>query len=145
MPGVGYTVVKQPRESSTRQELATISLSQFPAPSWIHDFPITKNYAIVPETPIYFNMLVSLSHLQPPAVSLVLLHIMVGMGFAESSLVCLYCCSASNFCLITYLACYAKETLAMLPGAPYLKIIDKMTWLAKVLLKTCCCLLCRQQ
>ena len=59
LAGVGYTVVKQQRESSTREELATISLSQFPAPSWVHDFPITKNYAIVPETPIYFNLLVS--------------------------------------------------------------------------------------
>lgn len=54
-------MTKQQRESSTREELATIGLSQFPAPSWVHDFPITKNYAIVPETPIYFNMLVSQS------------------------------------------------------------------------------------
>jgi carotenoid cleavage dioxygenase-like enzyme len=57
--GDGYKVVKQQRESHERQEIAKISLSQFPAPSWIHDFPITKNYVVVPETPIYFNMLVS--------------------------------------------------------------------------------------
>ncbi len=56
--GDGYKVVKQQRESHERQEIAKIPLSQFPAPSWIHDFPITKNYVVVPETPIYFNMLV---------------------------------------------------------------------------------------
>ena len=51
-------MVRQQRESHERQEIAKIPLSQFPAPSWIHDFPITKNYVVVPETPIYFNMLV---------------------------------------------------------------------------------------
>jgi hypothetical protein len=56
--GDGYKVVRQQRESHERQEIAKIPLSQFPAPSWIHDFPITKNYVVVPETPIYFNMLV---------------------------------------------------------------------------------------
>ena len=58
-------MVKQQRESHERQEIAKISLSQFPAPSWIHDFPITKNYVVVPETPIYFNMLVRPMLLQP--------------------------------------------------------------------------------
>ncbi len=48
--GDGYKVVKQQRESHERQEIAKIPLSQFPAPSWIHDFPITKNYVVVPET-----------------------------------------------------------------------------------------------
>jgi len=63
--GDGYKVVKQQRESHERQEIAKIPLSQFPAPSWIHDFPITKNYVVVPETPIYFNMLVRPVLLQP--------------------------------------------------------------------------------
>lgn len=27
-----------------------------PAPSWIHDFPVAQNYAIVPETPVIMNM-----------------------------------------------------------------------------------------
>ena len=56
--GDGYKVVKQKRDSHFREEIAKISLSQYPAPSWIHDFPITENYVIVPETPVYFNMLV---------------------------------------------------------------------------------------
>lgn len=59
--GDGYKVVRQRPEQHSREEIAKISLSQFPAPSWIHDFPITKNYAIVPETPVYFNMLVRIS------------------------------------------------------------------------------------
>lgn len=60
MAGAGdaYKVVRQRREEHAREEIAKISLSQYPAPSWIHDFPVTKNYVIVPETPIYFNMLV---------------------------------------------------------------------------------------
>lgn len=56
--GDGYKVVRQRLEGHFREEIAKIPLSQFPAPSWIHDFPITENYAIVPEMPVYFNMLV---------------------------------------------------------------------------------------
>lgn len=59
--GDGYKVVRQRLEGHFREEIAKIPLSQFPAPSWIHDFPITKNYAIVPEMPVYFNMLVRVS------------------------------------------------------------------------------------
>lgn len=59
--GDGYKVVKQKRDSHFREEIAKISLSQYPAPSWIHDFPITENYVIVPETPVYFNMLAALT------------------------------------------------------------------------------------
>lgn len=66
--GDGYKVVKQQRESHERQEIAKIPLSQFPAPSWIHDFPITKNYVVVPETPIYFNMLAALTLGKAPYV-----------------------------------------------------------------------------
>ena len=28
----------------------------FPAPSWIHDFPCTQNYMILPECPVYFDV-----------------------------------------------------------------------------------------
>lgn len=59
--GDAYKVVRQRREEHAREEIAKISLSQYPAPSWIHDFPVTKNYVIVPETPIYFNMLAALT------------------------------------------------------------------------------------
>ena len=27
-----------------------------PTPSWIHDFPVTQNYAVLPETPVVFNL-----------------------------------------------------------------------------------------
>lgn len=59
--GDGYKVVRHRPESHSREEIAKIPLSQFPAPSWIHDFPITENYVIVPEMPVYFNMLVCVS------------------------------------------------------------------------------------
>ena len=27
-----------------------------PTPSWIHDFPVTQNYAVLPESPVVFNL-----------------------------------------------------------------------------------------
>lgn len=57
--GDGYHVTRQPRESHTRHEIAKIPLSHFPTASWIHDFPVTENYIIVPETPVEYNMAVS--------------------------------------------------------------------------------------
>jgi carlactone synthase/all-trans-10'-apo-beta-carotenal 13,14-cleaving dioxygenase len=59
--GDGYRVVRQPRGSSTRHEIAKIPLRHFPTASWIHDFTITDNYAIVPETPIEYNMAATLT------------------------------------------------------------------------------------
>ena len=36
-----------------------VPLSRPPTPSWVHDFPVTQNYAVVPETPIFYDALVS--------------------------------------------------------------------------------------
>ena len=31
-------------------------MRSLPTPSWIHDFPVTQNYAVLPETPVVFNL-----------------------------------------------------------------------------------------
>ena len=36
-----------------------VPLRSPPTPSWIHDFPVTQNYAVLPETPVIFNLKVS--------------------------------------------------------------------------------------
>jgi hypothetical protein len=41
-------------------DFATILWAQVPfvsppTPCWVHDFPVTQNWAIIPETPIFFN------------------------------------------------------------------------------------------
>ena len=38
-----------------------VPLRSPPTPSWIHDFPVTQNYAVLPETPVIFNLKVTLS------------------------------------------------------------------------------------
>ncbi|KAK9817179.1 hypothetical protein WJX72_010704 [[Myrmecia] bisecta] len=54
--GGQYTVFRQAANSHVRQKIAEVPLSQSPTPSWIHTFPVTKNYAVVPEMPILFNL-----------------------------------------------------------------------------------------
>ena len=36
-----------------------VPLRSPPTPSWIHDFPVTRSYAVLPETPVIFNLKVS--------------------------------------------------------------------------------------
>ena len=36
-----------------------VPLRNPPTPSWIHDFPVTQHYAVLPETPVIFNLKVS--------------------------------------------------------------------------------------
>ena len=38
-----------------------VPLRNPPTPSWIHDFPVAQNYAVLPETPVIFNLKVSIS------------------------------------------------------------------------------------
>lgn len=33
-----------------------VPLRNPPTPSWIHDFPVTQKYAVLPETPVIFNL-----------------------------------------------------------------------------------------
>lgn len=57
--GKGYTVFRSRVGSDVREVVAELPLSNFPAPSWIHDFPCTANYVVIPETPAFFNIPVS--------------------------------------------------------------------------------------
>ena len=36
-----------------------VPLRNPPTPSWIHDFPVTQHYAVLPEMPVIFNLKVS--------------------------------------------------------------------------------------
>lgn len=45
---------------------AQVPIRTAPVPSWIHDFPVAQNYAIIPETPVLMNMQVR----QPSMASL---------------------------------------------------------------------------
>lgn len=52
----GYTVYRQKSISDSVETIATIPLRKSTSISWIHDFPATKNYAIVVETPCVYNI-----------------------------------------------------------------------------------------
>lgn len=47
--------------SDHRETIAQIPLRSGSIPSWVHDFPYTQNYMILPETPVYFDLKVGLS------------------------------------------------------------------------------------
>jgi len=67
-PGVGFTVYRQnlkinSSSSSTtndgkpvREKIATIPHRRPLSPAWIHDFPGSKKYTVIPESPLYFNL-----------------------------------------------------------------------------------------
>ena len=64
--GGGATVVRWPRESHVRQKVAEVKSVHFPSFSWVHDFPATQNWAVVPQTPCVWSLGVSLpSAVQP--------------------------------------------------------------------------------
>ena len=42
--------------SEHRETIAQIPLRSGSIPSWVHDFPYTQNYMILPETPVYFDL-----------------------------------------------------------------------------------------
>lgn len=53
----GSTVVFRSQPGSEKRTiLAKIKLRFFPNPCWIHDFPHTENYVIIPETPCIFDL-----------------------------------------------------------------------------------------
>ena len=43
-----------------RQKVADVKSVHFPSFSWVHDFPATQNWAVVPQTPCVWNMGVSM-------------------------------------------------------------------------------------
>jgi hypothetical protein len=52
--------VREPRRSLPAGKQpwhrASLAPAHSPTPSWIHDFPVTPNWAVVPETPVYYNL-----------------------------------------------------------------------------------------
>ena len=56
--GGHYTVFRTHIGSDVREIVAELPLRKatFPAPSWIHDFPCTPNYMVLPECPISFDV-----------------------------------------------------------------------------------------
>jgi len=54
--GSDMIVYRQAAAGAPREPLARIAPAHSPTPSWIHDFPVTPNWAVVPETPVYYNL-----------------------------------------------------------------------------------------
>jgi carlactone synthase/all-trans-10'-apo-beta-carotenal 13,14-cleaving dioxygenase len=54
--GGKYTVHRSQPGSEHRETIAQIPLRSGSIPSWVHDFPYTQNYMILPETPVYFDL-----------------------------------------------------------------------------------------
>ena len=61
--GGQYTVFRTHTGSDFREVIAELPLRKatFPAPSWIHDFPCTPNYMVLPECPVSFAVKVGSS------------------------------------------------------------------------------------
>jgi carlactone synthase / all-trans-10'-apo-beta-carotenal 13,14-cleaving dioxygenase len=73
-PGVGFTVYRQKlknnhdtsnntngvseqqQQQPVREKIATIAHKRPLSPAWIHDFPGSKKYIVIPESPLYFNL-----------------------------------------------------------------------------------------
>jgi len=53
----GYRVYRQKNGTFDREEIAFIPHLDGNAPAWIHDFALSANYAVVVETPLYFNLI----------------------------------------------------------------------------------------
>ncbi|GAB4823966.1 hypothetical protein N2152v2_011012 [Parachlorella kessleri] len=55
--GGGFTLYRQAAaDPYTRQRLAQIPPRHAFAPAWVHDFPSSLNYTVIPEMPLYFNL-----------------------------------------------------------------------------------------
>lgn len=55
--GSGFHIFTCPADQPTkRRRLASIPHRRPLSPSWIHDFPTSSNYTVIPEIPVYFNL-----------------------------------------------------------------------------------------
>lgn len=55
--GMGFSVYRHPAGAFERRQLiATVPHRRPLAPAWVHDFPATQHYAVIPEMPLYFNV-----------------------------------------------------------------------------------------
>ena len=56
--GKGRSVYKLDCDTLERIKIADVPTPEPLSPSWVHDFPFTENYIIIPDTPLKFNILV---------------------------------------------------------------------------------------
>lgn len=55
--GGGFKVYRHSLGAFDRREVIATVPHRYPmAPAWVHDFPATPNHAVIPETPLYFNV-----------------------------------------------------------------------------------------
>eukprot|EP00884_Botryococcus_braunii_P007534 jgi/Botrbrau1/16782/Bobra.150_2s0016.2 len=54
--GKGYVVFRQDMKTGKCTALANIAARSPMSPSWVHDFPVTQNYVVVPDTPVTYNI-----------------------------------------------------------------------------------------
>ncbi|XXG45843.1 hypothetical protein AAC387_Pa02g0816 [Persea americana] len=50
----GYTVVRMEPNSNERKVIGRVDCRGGPAPGWVHSFPVTEHYIIVPEMPLRY-------------------------------------------------------------------------------------------
>ncbi|RZC51327.1 hypothetical protein C5167_019756 [Papaver somniferum] len=51
----GYVVVRMEPDSNERKVIGRVECSGGPAPGWVHSFPVTEHYIIVPEMPLRYS------------------------------------------------------------------------------------------
>ncbi|KAI3868864.1 hypothetical protein MKX03_036393 [Papaver bracteatum] len=51
----GYVVVRMEPGSNERKVIGRVECSGGPAPGWVHSFPVTEHYIIVPEMPLRYS------------------------------------------------------------------------------------------
>jgi carlactone synthase/all-trans-10'-apo-beta-carotenal 13,14-cleaving dioxygenase len=57
VPGKGFTVYRMANDGKNcREKIADVPHKRPLSPAWIHDFPATNEFAVVPEMPLYFNL-----------------------------------------------------------------------------------------
>lgn len=61
--GLGFQLYRLPADAGVggapleRCHIATVPHRHPAAPAWVHDFPVSSRYAVIPEMPLYFNLL----------------------------------------------------------------------------------------
>lgn len=58
--GRSRTLFKLNPDTLERTKVADIPTSSLISPSWVHDFPWTENYLIIPDTPLKYDIAVRL-------------------------------------------------------------------------------------
>ncbi|KAL1337768.1 hypothetical protein HN51_032466 [Arachis hypogaea] len=51
----GYVVARMEKGSNERKVIGRVNCRGGPAPGWVHSFPVTQNYVVVPEMPLRYS------------------------------------------------------------------------------------------